>query len=143
MAFINLGDETRLPATDLAPSGNRLAAGVPGAEHHVVAPASHFTFLAPCQPAVVEILAEEGEDPICSDPPRTDRRAVHAELLSIMVTALGLDWRLGFSQQHPSGCSFVTKPSVRFAGRQDALCLRLDRPMIGRASPFPWIAFAL
>lgn len=91
VAFINLGEEHRLPAVDVGPNGNGLAGRIPNAEHHVVAPANHFTFLAPCQIGAAEILAEEGEDPICSDPANVDRRAVHAELVRIIALELGFD----------------------------------------------------
>lgn len=90
VAFINLGEADRLPAVDVGPAGNGLAARLPGATHAVVAPASHFSFLAPCQAGAAEILEAEGEDPICTDPAGVDRRAVHAELVDLIAGALGL-----------------------------------------------------
>jgi predicted dienelactone hydrolase len=90
IALINLGEEHRLAAVDVGPEGNGLAARIAGATYTVVAPATHFTFLAPCQPGAVEILAEEGEDPICTDPEGVDRRAVHARLVEVVAEALGL-----------------------------------------------------
>lgn len=90
VAFINLGDAHRLPAVDVGPDGNGLAQRLPGADYAVVAPASHFTFLAPCQAGAAQILAEEGEDPICSDPDGVDRRAVQARLAGIVAQGLGL-----------------------------------------------------
>lgn len=91
VALVNLGDTHRLPAVDVGPDGNGLAQRLSGAAYTVVAPATHFTFLAPCRAGAAEILAEEGEDPICTDPDGVDRRAVHAALVDIVARGLGLD----------------------------------------------------
>jgi len=88
--LVNLGEADRLPAVDVSHAGNGLAVRLPEVTYEVVSPASHFTFLAPCQPGAVEILEEEGDDPICTDPAGVDRRAVHAELVEII--AAGLFW---------------------------------------------------
>jgi predicted dienelactone hydrolase len=90
VSLINLGTEHRLPAVDVGPDGNGLSSRIAGATYEVVAPAAHFTFLAPCQPGAVEILAEEGEDPICTDPEGVDRREVHARLVDLIAAELGL-----------------------------------------------------
>lgn len=88
--LINLGEADRLPATDVGPDGSDLAARLPGATYTVVAPAAHFTFLAPCKPGAVEILAEEDDDPVCSDPAGTVRSTVHEALIADIAAALGL-----------------------------------------------------
>jgi predicted dienelactone hydrolase len=90
VTLINLGEAHRLPAVDVGPRGNDLAARLPGARYQVVAPASHFTFLAPCEAGAARILAGEAEDPICTDPPGVDRRAVHAHLVDTIAAALEL-----------------------------------------------------
>lgn len=88
--LINLGTDTRLAAVDVSPQGNDLAARLPGASYSVIAPAIHFTFLAPCKPGAEDRLAEEGEDPICTDPKGTDRLKAHADLIADIAGALGL-----------------------------------------------------
>lgn len=88
--LVNLGDADRLAAVNVGPSGNDLAARLPGASYSVIAPASHFTFLAPCKPGAEEMLKEEGEDPICSDPAKTVRVDVHNRLIADIAAGLGL-----------------------------------------------------
>jgi hypothetical protein len=36
------------------------------------------------------MLDEEGEDPICSDPAGTDRKATHTHLVEVIADGLGL-----------------------------------------------------
>lgn len=91
VSFINLGDEDRMPAVDVSPAGNDLAARIMGADYRVIAPASHFTFLGECQPGAAAILAEEGDDPICTDPDGSDRGSIHAQLIPAIAAGLGLD----------------------------------------------------
>ncbi|MEO1679250.1 MAG: hypothetical protein AAFU80_13950 [Pseudomonadota bacterium] len=87
--LISLGDTgTRLLATDVALSG--FAALLPHATVSEIAPAAHFTALPPCTDIGAELLAEEGDDPVCTDPARTDRRAVHAEIIDLLASDLGL-----------------------------------------------------
>ncbi|MDZ4395834.1 hypothetical protein [Cypionkella sp.] len=88
--LINLGEADRLPAVDVGPSGNGLAARLPGASYTVIAPANHFTFLATCKPGAEDMLKEEGEDPICTDPAQTNRAEVHRRLIDDIATGLGL-----------------------------------------------------
>lgn len=88
--LINLGTDTRLAAVDVGPSGNDLSGRIKGATYAVMAPASHFTFLAPCKPGAEAMLEEEGEDPICTDPAGADRRKVHEALIADIAGALGL-----------------------------------------------------
>ncbi|GIT89749.1 dienelactone hydrolase [Jannaschia pagri] len=87
---VTLGEAHRLPAADVSASGSNLIARLPMATLDVVAPASHFTALAPCKPVGVALLAEEGEDPVCTDPPGADRAAVHRSIIASVVQALGL-----------------------------------------------------
>ncbi len=89
--FINLGDEgDRLGAVDVGPKGNDLAAQLPGATYSVVAPAVHFTFLGLCKDNGAEILKEEQDDPVCTDPEGAVRSEVHDRLVTAISSALGL-----------------------------------------------------
>jgi predicted dienelactone hydrolase len=88
--LVNLGDAPRLAAVDVGPNGNNLAGRIAGASYSVVAPANHFTFLAPCKPGAEEILREDGEDPICTDPAKTDRANTHERLIADIAAGLGL-----------------------------------------------------
>ncbi len=89
--LIGLGDgETRLPATDFSETGGRFAALVPGAEIETLAPAWHFSALLPCKPEGPAILAAEGDDPVCDDPPGTDRAALHQRIVARIAAFLGL-----------------------------------------------------
>lgn len=89
--LISLGDgEDRLPAGDVGPDGSDLTGKLPDVRHEVIAPASHFTFLAPCKPAGSAILAEEAEDPVCDDPPGTRREQVHRAIVDRVAAFLGL-----------------------------------------------------
>lgn len=90
LTFINLGDADRLGAANVGPNGNDLARRLPGADYAVIAPARHFTFLSTCKPGAVEMLVEEGDDPICTDPKGTDRANVHAQLVGAIASGLGL-----------------------------------------------------
>lgn len=90
MTLINLGDADRLGAADVGPEGNDLAARLPGASYVEISPASHFTFLGTCKPGAVEMLEEEADDPICTDPAGTDRAATHQRLIDAIAVGLGL-----------------------------------------------------
>lgn len=82
------GAGDRMQAADFDVSG--LSALIPSAqiEHH--APAFHFTAMPLCKPAAEEILMEEGDDAVCTDPSGTDRAAVHAAIVEAMARHLGL-----------------------------------------------------
>ncbi|MCA3443299.1 MAG: hypothetical protein INF52_07970 [Rhodobacter sp.] len=88
--LINLGKADRLAATDVSPSGNNLAARLPGATYSVIAPAAHFTFLGLCKEDGARLLAEEGDDPVCTDPEGAVRADVHDALIARISAALGL-----------------------------------------------------
>ena len=82
------GPEDRLLATDYDGSG--FADLLPKATSITIAPAMHFSALPLCKPMGAAILAEEGDDPVCSDPEGTDRAAVHAQIIAQMAADLGL-----------------------------------------------------
>ena len=91
MLLIGLGTaETRLPATDFSETGSGFAALVPGAEIETMAPAAHFSALLPCKPEGPAILAAENDDPVCDDPPGTDRAALHKRIVARIAAFLGL-----------------------------------------------------
>lgn len=90
MMLINLGDADRLGAADVGPDGNDLANRLPDATYIEIAPANHFTFLGTCKPRAAELLQEEGDDPICTDPDGADRAVVHGQLVDVIATGLGL-----------------------------------------------------
>jgi predicted dienelactone hydrolase len=88
--LINLGGEERLKAADVSAAGSNLAGRLPNVEYVTAAPANHFTFLALCKPAGREILADEGDDPICDDPAGTDRAAIHEQIVEHIAKFLRL-----------------------------------------------------
>jgi predicted dienelactone hydrolase len=88
--LINLEGEQLRKATDVTASGSNLMGRLPHSEHVAFSPASHFTFLAVCKPAGREILAQEGEDPICDDPVGADRTKVHEAIIERIATFLKL-----------------------------------------------------
>ncbi len=89
--LIGLGSaETRLRATDFSETGSGFAALLPDAEIETMAPAAHFSALPPCKPRGPEILAAEGDDPVCDDPPGTDRAALHKRIVARIAVFLGL-----------------------------------------------------
>ncbi len=89
--LIGLGDaESRLPATDFSATGSGFGSLVPGAEIETMAPASHFSALLPCKPKGSAILAAEGDDPVCDDPPGTDRAALHKRIVDRIAVFLGI-----------------------------------------------------
>ncbi|WP_372423565.1 alpha/beta hydrolase family protein [Salinarimonas chemoclinalis] len=80
----------RLIATDFTPEGSGFATAVPQADVVMLAPADHFTALPVCKPEGPALLAEEGDDPVCTDPPGTDRAAVHAAIVAAIADGFGL-----------------------------------------------------
>ena len=60
--------------SDLRPEGNALALAkaLPRPPQQVTVPGSHFVFVDPCSP----IMAARAPE-VCSDPPGTDRAAIH------------------------------------------------------------------
>ena len=89
--LIGLGTaETRLPATDFSETGSGFAALLPGAKVEIMAPAAHFSALLPCKPRGPAILAAEGDDPVCDDPPGTDRAMLHERIVARIAAFLAL-----------------------------------------------------
>ena len=89
--LIGLGTaETRLRATDFSEMGSGFAALLPGAEIETMAPAAHFSALLPCKPGGPAILATEGDEPVCDDPPGTNRAALHKRIVARIAAFLGL-----------------------------------------------------
>ena len=89
--LIGLGTgETRLPATDFSDTGSGFAAHLPKANIEIMAPAAHFSALLPCKPRGAAILAGEGDDPLCDDPPGVDRESLHERIVRRIASFLGL-----------------------------------------------------
>ncbi len=86
--LINLGDKDRWKTVDVGPNGSNLLGRVSSARYAVVAPASHFTFLAQCKPAAKRLLEEEHDDAVCDDPEGAERASVHAEIVELMAKFL-------------------------------------------------------
>lgn len=84
--LIGLGQgKDRLQATDTSAAGSNFEAVFPAAKVEHVAPAMHFTALGTCKPAGEAILIEEKDDPVCTDPPGTDRKAVQDRIISLLA----------------------------------------------------------
>lgn len=89
--LIGLGQGAdRLPDTDFSPPGSALTQILPGVRVDVLAPAFHFSALPVCKPAGPALLAEDKDDPVCSDPPGTDRPALHARIVRRIGEHFGL-----------------------------------------------------
>jgi predicted dienelactone hydrolase len=80
----------RLAATDISAAGSNLVALLPDADLLEIAPAAHFTMLPVCKPQGAAILAEEQDDPVCTDPAGADRAAIHAQVLQAASAFFGL-----------------------------------------------------
>ena len=90
--LIQLGaGSDRLDATDITDSGSNLTALLPDATLLEIAPAAHFSVLPLCTELGAEILEEENDDPVCTDPTGADRAAIHAQVLAATRRHLGLD----------------------------------------------------
>jgi predicted dienelactone hydrolase len=89
--LIGLGHGTdRLPDTDFSPPGSALTKILRGVRVEVMAPAFHFSALAVCKPAGPKLLAEDNDDPVCTDPPGTDRPALHQRIVRSIAHHFGL-----------------------------------------------------
>ena len=89
--LVSLGQGAdRLPATDITAAGSNLTALLPDARVLEIAPAAHFSMLPLCKPAGAAILAEEQDDPVCTDPEGADRAAIHAQVLAATSDFFGL-----------------------------------------------------
>lgn len=84
--LIGLGQgKDRLEATDTSKAGSNFEALVPAARVEIIAPANHFTALGVCKPEGAALLAGENDDPVCTDPPGTDRKAVDDKIISLIA----------------------------------------------------------
>jgi predicted dienelactone hydrolase len=68
-------------ATDTSGLGSNFDALVPQSKKLVLAPATHFTAMPLCTDKGPAILAEEKDDPVCTDPNGTDRKIVHGKII--------------------------------------------------------------
>jgi predicted dienelactone hydrolase len=90
--LIGLGQgKDRLEATDTSATGSNFEALYPKARVENIAPATHFTALGLCKPAGETILIEEKDDPVCTDPPGTDRQAVLDKIIELIAEHFKLD----------------------------------------------------
>lgn len=89
MLLIGLGGAAdRMLAADFDQSG--LADLLPDARITRIDPAFHFTAMPLCTAEAEDILKERKDDPVCTDPPGTDRAAVHAVIIDAISDMLGL-----------------------------------------------------
>ncbi|NJM30373.1 MAG: hypothetical protein HC855_09975 [Rhizobiales bacterium] len=89
--LIGLGEgKDRLSATDTSAAGSNFEALFPAAKVEQIVPATHFTALGLCKPQGAAILEEEKDDPVCTDPPGTDRNAVTAKIVDLIAQHFGL-----------------------------------------------------
>jgi len=89
--LIGLGQGTdRLPDTDFSTPGATLTGILPGASIEVMAPAFHFSALPVCKSEGAKLLAEDNDDPVCSDPPGTDRPLLHKRIIQLIGRHFGL-----------------------------------------------------
>lgn len=87
--LIGLGaPDTRMLATNFDASGLTEILGARRTER--LAPAFHFSAMPLCTQAGPAILEAENDDPVCTDPPGTDRAALHAQIAEIIAQTLGL-----------------------------------------------------
>jgi predicted dienelactone hydrolase len=90
--LIGLGEgKDRLAAADTSAAGSNFEALFPAAKVEHIAPATHFTALGPCKPKGATILEEEKDDPVCTDPAGTDRKAVTAKIVNLIAQHFKLD----------------------------------------------------
>ncbi|GAA6142459.1 dienelactone hydrolase family protein [Hydrogenophaga sp. 5NK40-0174] len=80
----------RLPDTDFSPGHSTLTSILPKAKVETLAPAMHFSALGICSPQGAKLLAEEGDDAVCTDPAGTDRPALHRRIVALIANEWGL-----------------------------------------------------
>jgi predicted dienelactone hydrolase len=91
LLLVGLGNDTdRLHATDTSATGSNFESLVPTATVTRIAPAMHFTALGVCKPNGAEILKEEHDDPVCTDPVGTDRARVMTRIIEALANHFGL-----------------------------------------------------
>ena len=79
------GQDDRMWDTNFDASG--LSGLIDGVNAIQIAPANHFSAMPLCTPAGPDILAEERDDPVCTDPEGADR----AQSIDAMAAQIGLD----------------------------------------------------
>lgn len=90
--LIGLGTgEDRLYATDTSIKGSGFEALVPHAKVEHLAPANHFTAMPICKPEGAALLAEEKDDPVCTDPAGGNRQSVHDAIITLIARHFDLD----------------------------------------------------
>lgn len=82
------GDGDRMLATDFDRSGLSALLGDRRIERFN--PAYHFSAMPVCTEAGEAILAEDNDDPVCTDPEGSDREAIHASIIGMIAEELGL-----------------------------------------------------
>ena len=82
------GDGDRMLATDFERSGLSSLLGDRRIERFD--PAYHFSAMPVCTPGGEAILAEEKDDPVCTDPIGSDRAAIHTRIVTLMLEEFGL-----------------------------------------------------
>ena len=91
LMVIGLGEGAdRMYATDTTDQGSGFDTLVPQARIEVIVPATHFTAMPLCKPQGAAILAAERDDPVCTDPVGTDRKAVHDRIVALAAEQFGL-----------------------------------------------------
>lgn len=84
------GHRDRFLAADVGPNGSNLVGRLSDVTYREIGPANHFTFLAECKPEGAALLAEEQDDPVCTDPAGTDRADVHRRIARTILEFLKL-----------------------------------------------------
>ena len=82
------GDGDRMLATDFDRSGFSALLGDRRIERFD--PAYHFSAMPVCEEAGEAILAEADDDPVCTDPEGSDRKAIHASIIGMIAEELDL-----------------------------------------------------
>ncbi|AQZ53410.1 alpha/beta hydrolase family protein [Martelella mediterranea] len=90
VSFINLGDRDRLKTGDVSENGSNLANRLADADYQVIAPSYHITFLGLCKSDGAAFLAEEQDDPVCTDPDGVDRADTHERIIKAVAASAGL-----------------------------------------------------
>ena len=89
VTLVSLGEgDNRLLATDFDLAG--LPAALPQAEIINLVPGAHFSMMPLCTKIGAIILADEGDDPVCTDPEGTDRAELHQEIIAAIIAKLAL-----------------------------------------------------
>ncbi|MBV6658274.1 MAG: hypothetical protein KI785_10965 [Devosiaceae bacterium] len=83
------GEGDRMVDTDFDRSG--LSALLPEARLERFDPAYHFSAMPVCKPAGEAILASEADDPVCTDPPGSNRAQIHAAIIDLLAEPLRLN----------------------------------------------------